>query len=51
MTDTKKAADSLAQLKAYTKVVADTGDFNSIREYEPEDATTNPAGGIRGVAE
>lgn len=25
-----------------TKVVADTGDFNSIEKYKPEDATTNP---------
>lgn len=34
--------DQLSQLKAYTTVVADTGDFQSIREYEPQDATTNP---------
>ena len=40
-TETKKHA--LAQLKQLTKVVADTGDFESIREYEPEDATTNPS--------
>jgi transaldolase len=26
-----------------TKVVADTGDFNSIDKYKPEDATTNPS--------
>lgn len=26
-----------------TKVVADTGDFNSIEKYKPEDATTNPS--------
>lgn len=35
-------ADQLTQLKHYTTVVADTGDFESIREYEPQDATTNP---------
>src|SRR5207245_2625295 len=27
----------------YTTVVADTGDFESIAEYEPQDATTNPS--------
>ena len=26
-----------------TTVVADTGDFNSIEKYKPEDATTNPS--------
>ncbi len=33
----------LTQLKAYTKVVADTGDFASIEVYKPVDATTNPS--------
>lgn len=33
----------LDQLKAFTRVVADTGDFESMKEYEPEDATTNPS--------
>jgi len=33
----------LEQLKNYTKVVADTGDFESIKTYEPIDATTNPS--------
>jgi transaldolase len=33
---------SLDQLKAVTVVVADTGDFNSMRAYSPRDATTNP---------
>lgn len=32
----------LDQLKAFTTVVADTGDFQSIVEYAPRDATTNP---------
>ena len=32
----------LEQLKTYTKVVADTGDFASIEVYTPVDATTNP---------
>jgi len=33
----------LEQLKLYTKVVADTGDFSSIIVYQPIDATTNPS--------
>ena len=33
----------LEQLKQFTKVVADTGDFESIKAYEPYDATTNPS--------
>jgi len=33
----------LEQLKIYTKVVADTGDFASISVYKPIDATTNPS--------
>lgn len=33
----------LEQLKAQTKVVADTGDFASIIEFQPMDATTNPS--------
>ena len=33
----------LEQLKKYTKVVADTGDFESMKAYHPLDATTNPS--------
>ncbi len=33
----------LDQLKQFTKVVADTGDFVSMKEYAPQDATTNPS--------
>ena len=33
----------LNQLKQYTQVVADTGDFESMRQYKPMDATTNPS--------
>ncbi len=33
----------LEQLKTYTQVVADTGDFASIETYKPIDATTNPS--------
>jgi len=35
--------NQLDQLKQYTTVVADTGDFESMREYKPQDATTNPS--------
>ncbi len=34
--------DALEQLKRHTVVVADTGDFNSIKAFAPRDATTNP---------
>ena len=33
----------LEQLKTFTQVVADTGDFASIEAYKPTDATTNPS--------
>ena len=33
----------LSQLKEMTTVVADTGDFEAISQYAPEDATTNPS--------
>jgi transaldolase len=33
----------LAQLSAFTVVVADTGDINSIKKFTPTDATTNPS--------
>jgi transaldolase len=36
-------ATQLDQLKQYTKVVADTGDFVSMKAYAPQDATTNPS--------
>ncbi len=36
-------ATSLDQLKQFTKVVADSGDFESIKAYAPQDATTNPS--------
>jgi transaldolase len=41
--DTKTKPSQLEQLKKFTVVVADTGDFESIREYQPRDATTNPS--------
>lgn len=36
-------ASQLDQLKQFTKVVADTGDFASMKAYAPQDATTNPS--------
>ncbi len=33
----------LESLKEFTTVVADTGDFASMQEYQPQDATTNPS--------
>ena len=35
--------NQLDQLKQYTTVVADTSDFETMRAYAPEDATTNPS--------
>ncbi|MEO0413415.1 MAG: transaldolase [Verrucomicrobiota bacterium] len=35
--------NQLDQLKQHTTVVADTGDFQSMKEYLPQDATTNPS--------
>ena len=36
-------SSSLEQLKKYTRVVSDSGDFESIDAYKPLDATTNPS--------
>ncbi len=33
----------LSELKRHTVVVADTGDINSIEQFQPRDATTNPS--------
>jgi transaldolase len=33
----------LDQLKQFTTVVADTGDFATLKQYAPQDATTNPS--------
>ncbi len=37
------ATNQLDQLKQFTTVVADTGDFASMKEFAPRDATTNPS--------
>lgn len=49
------ATHQLDQLKQFTKVVADTGDFDNIKDFKPQDATTNPslilkAAGLPGYA-
>lgn len=38
-----QTVNQLEGLKQFTKVVADTGDFESMKAYEPMDATTNPS--------
>lgn len=40
-TETKRS--QLDQLKQFTKVVADTGDFETIKDFKPQDSTTNPS--------
>jgi transaldolase len=42
-TDTQQSLSQLDQLKKFTKVVADTGDFETLKEFTPQDATTNPS--------
>ena len=38
-----RMSSHLDSLREFTTIVADTGDFESIREYTPQDATTNPS--------
>jgi transaldolase len=38
-----KQPNQLEQLRQFTRVVADTGDFALMKEYAPQDATTNPS--------
>ncbi len=38
-----ESTSQLDQLKRFTVVVADTGDFESMKKYQPRDATTNPS--------
>jgi transaldolase len=40
---TGEKLNQLEQLKKFTKVVADTADFESMKEFKPQDATTNPS--------
>lgn len=39
----KTKLNQLEQLKKFTKVVADTADFETIKDFKPQDATTNPS--------
>src|SRR5216110_2102154 len=39
----KTKLNQLEQIKEFTKVVADTADFESMKEFKPQDATTNPS--------
>ncbi|MBU3620898.1 transaldolase [Polynucleobacter sp. CS-Odin-A6] len=43
MTSPTSTPSQLQQLKKLTTVVADTGDFERMEEYQPQDATTNPS--------
>lgn len=38
-----QSLNQLDQLKQFTRVVADSGDFATLRQYAPLDATTNPS--------
>jgi hypothetical protein len=37
------AMNQLDALKQFTTVVADTGDFKQLAQFQPQDATTNPS--------
>jgi transaldolase len=39
----QRAVSQLDALKEFTRVVADTGDFATLQQYAPQDATTNPS--------
>ena len=39
----KPTMNQLEKLQQFTTLVADTGDIESMRRYQPEDATTNPS--------
>src|SRR5262249_46884175 len=39
----KTKLNQLEQIKNFTKVVADTADFESMKQFKPQDATTNPS--------
>src|SRR5690349_1488282 len=39
----KTKLNQLEQLKKFTKVVADTADFETMKAFKPQDATTNPS--------
>ena len=41
--ETQTKLNQLEQLKKFTKIVADTADFESVKQFKPQDATTNPS--------
>jgi transaldolase len=41
--ETQTKLNQLEQLKKFTKIVADTADFQSVKQFKPQDATTNPS--------
>jgi transaldolase len=41
--ETARKLNQLEQLKKFTKIVADTADFQSVKQFKPQDATTNPS--------
>jgi transaldolase len=43
VSEKKTKLSQLDQIREFTKVVADTADFESIKDFKPEDATTNPS--------
>lgn len=43
MTNASSTVSQLEQLKKLTTVVADTGDFERMQAFQPQDATTNPS--------
>ena len=43
MNSTTSSQSQLEQLKKLTTVVADTGDFERMQAFQPQDATTNPS--------
>jgi len=43
MNSSASASNQLEQLKQLTTVVADTGDFERMQAFKPQDATTNPS--------
>jgi len=43
MNSTSSHPSQLEQLKKFTTVVADTGDFERMQAFQPQDATTNPS--------
>ena len=47
---TTAASSQLEQLQALTTIVADTGELEAMREYRPQDATTNPSLLLKAVA-